>query len=204
MRNALREIWQLWRVAWLLPFNPHKNEPAATLSLDWAAVRDGAPSHFSSQVRVACSDPFFECQGHYVHWHSSSVMRSLWATVYGHQKCAKVGQRVHVWTYRCSWRTAFWSAFGFGRKIPKVEKEQEMLEDRHVTVHNLCEWSLKSERVQLATWQESSMTRVYRSVQEKVFNFSKNKTKNCDLYMDYYWSMNIEFYVPDKKISSKC
>ena len=35
-------------------------------------------------------------------------------------------------------------------------------------------------------------------------NTSKHKTKNLDHYMDYYWSINIEFYVPDKKISRKC
>ena len=34
--------------------------------------------------------------------------------------------------------------------------------------------------------------------------FQKNKTKNFVHYMDYYWNMNIEFYVPDKKISRKC
>ena len=44
----------------------------------------------------------------------------------------------------------------------------------------------------------------YGSVQEKVSSFSKNKTKNFDHYMDYYWNMNIEFYVPDKTISIKC
>ena len=31
----------------------------------------------------------------------------------------------------------------------------------------------------------------YGSVQEKVSNFSKNITKNCDHYMDCYWNMNI-------------
>ena len=49
------------------PSNLHKTEPAAKLSLDWVAVHDGALSHFSHQVRVACNDPFFECQGHYPH-----------------------------------------------------------------------------------------------------------------------------------------
>ena len=34
--------------------------------------------------------------------------------------------------------------------------------------------------------------------------FSKNKTKTFDHYMDYYWNMNIEFYVSDKNISRKC
>ena len=34
--------------------------------------------------------------------------------------------------------------------------------------------------------------------------FQKSKTKNFDHYMDYYWDMNIKFYVPDKKISRKC
>ena len=42
------------------------------------------------------------------------------------------------------------------------------------------------------------------SVQEKVSSFSKHKTKIFDHYMDYYCNMNIEFYVPDKKISRKC
>ena len=54
---------------------------------------------------------FFECQGHYPHWHSLSVMQSLWATMYGRQKRAKVGQRVHVQTSRSPWWTAFWLAF---------------------------------------------------------------------------------------------
>ena len=44
----------------------------------------------------------------------------------------------------------------------------------------------------------------YGSVQEKVSSFSKNKTKTFDHHMDYYWNTNIEFYVPDKKISRKC
>ena len=35
--------------------------------------------------------------------------------------------------------------------------------------------------------------------------FSRNKTKNFDHYMDYYYlNINIEFYVPDKKIGRKC
>ena len=109
------------------------------LSLDWAAVRNGAPNRFSRQVRVACSDPFFECQGHHsidIHCH---VMRSLWNTVYGRQKCVKVGQSVHVRTYRHPWWTAFWSAFGVGWKIAKAGQEQEMLEDQRVTVRKLCE-----------------------------------------------------------------
>ena len=40
-------------------------------------------------------------------------MQSLWTTVYGHQKRAKMGQRVHVRMYRHPWLTAFWLAFGF-------------------------------------------------------------------------------------------
>ena len=92
------------------PSNPHKTGPAVMLSLDCTAMHDGASARFSCQVRVACSDPFFECQGHNPHWHSSSGMWSLWATVYGCQKCVKVGQTVHVWTYRRSWWTVFWSA----------------------------------------------------------------------------------------------
>ena len=67
------------------------------LSLDWAAVRDGVPSCVSCQVRAACTEPFFECQEHW------------------HQKLAKVGQRVHVKTYRRPWLSAFWSAFSFAR-----------------------------------------------------------------------------------------
>ena len=52
---------------------------------------------------------------HYPHWHPSSVIRCLWTIVYGHKKHAKVGQRVHIWTYRRPWQTVFWSAFGIGR-----------------------------------------------------------------------------------------
>ena len=48
-----------WHVAWFPPSNPHKIEPAAMLSLDWAAIHDGAPARFSCQVQVACSDPLF-------------------------------------------------------------------------------------------------------------------------------------------------
>ena len=58
---------------------------------------------------------FFKCHGHCPHWNSSSVMQSLRVTVYGCQKCVKVGERVHVWTYSRPWWTVFWLALSFGR-----------------------------------------------------------------------------------------
>ena len=72
---------------------------------------------------------------------------------------AKVGQRVRVWMYKRPWWTAFWSTFGFSQNNSKVEQEQEMLENRCVTVLELCE-RIPEVGVRLAAWQESSMTRI--------------------------------------------
>ena len=79
-------------MAWLPSSNPHKTETTVMHTLDLAAVHDGAPPHFSHQVRVACSDPFFEYQGRY----PIDIHRQL-CKVYGPQcmdikKCAKVAQ----------------------------------------------------------------------------------------------------------------
>ena len=63
MRNTLSKIWQHWHVAWFPPSSPHKTEPAAMLSLDWATVRDRAPPRFSFQVQIACKDPFLSAKG---------------------------------------------------------------------------------------------------------------------------------------------
>ena len=43
--------------------------------------------------------------------------------------------------------------------VAKVEQDQEMLEDRHVTACELYE-RIPEVRVRLGMWQESSMTRV--------------------------------------------
>ena len=99
---------------------------------------------------------FFECQGHYPHWHSSSDMQSLWATVYGHHNRAKVGQRVHVRTHRRPWRTVFWSDFGFGRINCKSGARNAW--------KSACDSSraVQTDSWTCVTWQESSMTRVYK------------------------------------------
>ena len=58
-------------------------------------------------------------------------MRSLWATVYGHQKRLKVGQGVHVWTYRTSSILV-----GLRFRLKQLQKWSK-LEDR---LHELYEW----------------------------------------------------------------
>ena len=141
MRNALHKIRQHWHVAWLPPWNPHKTKPAAMLSLDWAAVRNGASPHFSHQVRVACSDPFFGCLGHYppveILCHLCKVSGPQCMDVKNVQKW------VRKFMYGC---TDVHDEQRSGRPsvsaktIAKVEQEQEMLEDECVTVRELYEW----------------------------------------------------------------
>ena len=145
----------------LPPSNPHKTEPAAMLSLDWAAVCDGAPPGFSHQVRAACSDPFFACQGHYPHYIHHQLCK-----VY-EPKCMDV-KNVQKWViefmYRCtdvndeqrsSWPLDSTETF--------VKVEQEMLED-HTWVECISRpttsWKTRSSTT-CTMWWESSMTRVY-------------------------------------------
>ena len=140
------------------------------LNLDWAAVRDAAPPRCSHQVRVAFSDPFCECQGHCSHWHLSSVMRCLWATLYGRQKRAKSSQRVHVSTYRRPWRTTFWSAFSFGQKKLQTWSKKCL----RIGVWQFA--SCANGSLNLATWRESSMTR-----------YTKNATAHAKIHWLKRW-----------------
>ena len=87
-------------------------------------------------------------------------MRSLWATVYGHQNMQKwirefMYGSTYVYDEQHSGRPSV-----LAETIAKVKQEQEMLEDQHVTA-SCVNGSLKSIRVRLAMWRESSMTRVY-------------------------------------------
>ena len=167
------------------------------LNLDWAAVRNGVNPCFSHQVRVVCSDPFFECQGLYPHWHSSSVMQSLWNTVYGRQKRAKVREfmygRIDVHDEQHSGRPSV-----SAKTIAKVEQEQEMLEDRLWQFASCVNRSLKSVRVRLATWQESSVTRVY----EKYHSTCKSASIVTMIMSKNSWSSSLSINVT--VITNKC
>ena len=88
-------------------------------------------------------------------------MQSLWATVYGRQKCVNVGQssctdvqNVHDEQYSGRLLVS-------AETIAKVEQEQEILKIDVWQFASCMNRSLKSVRVRLATWRQSSMTRVY-------------------------------------------
>ena len=186
MRNALRNIQQHWHVAWLPPSNPHKTEPAATLSLDWAAVRYGAPPRFSRQVRVACSDLFFDCQGHYPYWHSS-VMRILWAIAYRRQKRVKVGQRVQT-SMTNSVLVGLWF------RLKQLQKWNKKWLKIHAWVKCVSRpktsWKTRSSTT-CATWRESSMTRVY----EKCHSACKNVSIATVITSKNSWKFSISINV---------
>ena len=54
--------------------------------------------------------------------------------MYERQKRAKVGQRADVYDEQCSGQPSV-----SAETIAKVKQQQEMLEDQHVTVRELCE-----------------------------------------------------------------
>ena len=126
-----------WCVAWLPPWNPHKTKPAVTFSLDWAAIREGAPARFFCHVQVACSDPFLSAKGSTpidIHLQLSKVYGPWCLDV------TNVRKWVREFMYGC---TDIHDEHCSGWPLVSIETiakvEQEMLENRSVSVHELCE-----------------------------------------------------------------
>ena len=131
------------------PSNPHKTEPAETLSLDWAAINDGAPLLFSCQVWVTCSD----------------IHRQL-CEVYGPQcmdiKMCESGSESSCMDVKMSMMNSILVGLRFRPKqLQKWSKNKKCLKIGMWQFVSCANRSLKSVRVWLATWQESSKTRVY-------------------------------------------